>query len=79
MQRPPFTFEHRKKTFCCHFVKIGGAGDCSTFHLYDHNNYFLGRLRKDANDDWVFDGSNPNDELQYLAGFFGNYVSGKIE
>jgi hypothetical protein len=50
------------------------AGDRSVWHLNDHKGYYLGRLRKDANDEWVVDESNPKDELKYLARFFGNHI-----
>jgi len=78
MDRIPINFERGGKQYSGYFVQIAGSGDTSTRHLYDHRNFYLGRLRIDANDDWVFDESNPKDELKYLARFFGNYIAERI-
>jgi len=75
MDRITINFERGGKKYYGYFVQVAGSGDDSTRHLYDDKNFYLGRLRKDNNDDWVFDGSDPKDELQYLARFFGNYVT----
>jgi len=73
--RVAITFEHRGRIFSGHFARVMGSGDTSTWHLNSDDSRYLGRLRKDSNDDWVFDGSSPKDELQYLAQFFGNCVT----
>jgi len=76
MEKIPIIFEHRGKKFEGYFIRVAESGDSSTRHLYDKESYNLGRLRKDANDEWIFDESSPKDELKYLARFFGNFVAG---
>ena len=71
----PITFEHRGKIFSGHLGRVSGAGNNSVWHLDGDGGHYLGRLRKDGSDEWVFDGSSAKDELQYLARFFGNHVT----
>ena len=70
----PITFEHRRKKFTGHFGLVAGAGSISVWHLGDDKGFYLGRLRKDNSDDWVFDESYPKAELKYLDRFFGSYL-----
>ena len=68
MEHIPINFEHEGKNYSGYFNKVAGAGSSSVWHLYDHNNYFLGKLR--YTDHWIFDGK----KFTELANFFGDYV-----
>jgi hypothetical protein len=46
-----------------------GAGDTSTFHLMDHESFYLGRIRI-ANNKWVFHPTPKTQELKELEDFF---------
>jgi hypothetical protein len=73
MNTVPITFEHAGKNYKGHFSKVMGAGDTSTYHLMDRQNFYLGRLRI-AHNKWTFDASPRTQELKELADFFGDYI-----
>lgn len=74
MERIPISFEHRGKKYSGSFSRVQGAGTTSVWHLMSDDNYFLGRLRMSEEFDFFFDDSKEENELTYLARFFGNYI-----
>ncbi|MEP7375892.1 MAG: hypothetical protein ABI675_21025 [Chitinophagaceae bacterium] len=70
----PVSFDHHGKIFSGHFEKIVGSGEVLTWYLIKDDGRNLGILRKDSSNAWVFDESDPKEELKYLARFFGNYI-----
>lgn len=68
----PISFQHNGVTYKdCYFTKIIRAGDVSFWHLYDNDNYYLGKLR--FSDQWTFD-ANKRTGIDQLAEFFGDFV-----
>src|SRR4030095_2559958 len=63
------TFEHLGKKYSGRFSAVQGAGQ-NVWHLNDERNFYLGRLRKDANDNWRFDATPKTQEPAELADFF---------
>lgn len=78
METIPISFDHLGKQYTGHFSKVMGAGDTSTFHLMDHQNFYLGRLRI-AHNQWVFDPTPKTQELKELADFFADYITNWVE
>jgi hypothetical protein len=78
MDKIPINFEHHGKKFSGQFGKVQGAGNTSVWHLMSDDHYYLGRLRIGWQDQWYFDGSRPENKLEELAQFFGEYVTAWI-
>jgi len=75
MDRIDISFEHRGKQYSGYFHKVAGVGVNATWHLMDDKQFYLGRLRIGWRDEWVFDASRAENQLDLLANFFGNYVT----
>ena len=68
----PISFKHNGVTYSdCYFTKIVRTSEESFWHLYDNDNYYLGKLR--FNNKWTFD-ANKRTGIDQLAEFFGDYV-----
>jgi hypothetical protein len=70
----PISFKHNGATYKdCYFTKITrNDGAASFWHLYDCDNYFLGRLQ--FNDKWTFDVNRKSTGIDKLAEYFGEIV-----
>ena len=69
----PITFKHNGVTYKdCYFTKIVRASETSFWHLYDCDNYFLGRLQ--FTDQWTFDVNRKSTGIDKLAEYFGEFV-----
>ena len=76
MNARPITFNHEGAQYKASFSKIMGAGDTSTYHLMDLQNFYFGRLRyPEFSKGWVFDPTPKTGELKELADFFGDYIT----
>jgi len=78
MDEIPMDFECNGKKYSCHFTRVHDAGQ-HAWHLSDERNHYLGRLRKDVDDKWVFDPTHKTQELSGLADFFGDYLTADLE
>jgi hypothetical protein len=76
--RIPIKFEHQDKTIVGNFQQVAGAGSAAVWHLYDHENYYLGRLRLQG-DHWVFDTNKGSAGFESLADFFADYITAWLE
>lgn len=69
----PISFKHNGVTYDhCYFTKIVRAEDKSFWHLYDSDNYYLGKLCFE--DQWTFDADKRKSGIDQLAEFFGEFV-----
>jgi hypothetical protein len=69
----PISFKHNGVAYKdCYFTKIIRAEDASFWHLYDSDNYYLGKLR--FTDQWTFDADKRSTGIDKLAEFFGDFV-----
>ena len=69
----PITFKHKGETYKnCYFTKVTRNGATSFWHLYDSDNYFLGRLQ--FTDKWIFDANSKSTGIDKLAEYFGDFV-----
>ena len=69
----PINFKHNGETYKdCYFTKIVRASDISFWHLYDCDNYYLGKLF--YTDRWVFDANKRSSGIDKLAEYFGDFV-----
>ena len=69
----PISFKHNGIKYSdCYFTKIARAGEPSTWHLHDNDNYYLGRLR--FTNQWIFDANQRKTGIDQLADFFGDFV-----
>lgn len=68
----PISFKHNGIKYSdCYFTRVVRSGETAFWHLYDSDNYYLGRLR--FTDQWTFD-ANKRTGIDRLAEFFGDYV-----
>jgi hypothetical protein len=68
----PITFKHNGVTYKdCYFTRIN-RDESSFWHLYDNDNYYLGKLR--FNDQWTFDADKRSTGIDKLAEYFGDFV-----
>lgn len=56
----------------CYFTKIVRTSEASFWHLYDNDNYYLGKLR--FNDQWTFEANRRSTRIDQLADFFGDFI-----
>ena len=56
----------------CYFTKVVRTGETSFWHLYDSDNFYLGRLR--FTDQWVFEPDRKSTGIDQLADFFGDHI-----
>ena len=69
----PINFKHNGVTYSnCYFTKIVRAPETSFWHLYDSDNYYLGKLK--FTDQWTFDADKRSTRIDQLAEFFGEFV-----
>ena len=69
----PINFKHNGVTYSdCYFTKVVRTGETAFWHLYDSDNYYLGRLQ--FNDQWKFDANKRSTGIDKLAEFFGDFV-----
>jgi hypothetical protein len=69
----PISFKHNGVTYKdCYFTKVTRSNAPSFWHLYDCDNYFLGRLQ--FTDQWLFDANRKATGLNKLAEYFGDFV-----
>lgn len=69
----PISFKHDGVAYKdCYFTKIVRASNASFWHLYDSDNYYLGKLR--FADQWTFDADKRSTGIDKLAEFFGDFV-----
>lgn len=69
----PINFKHNGVTYKdCYFTKINRGSENSFWHLYDNDNYYLGKLR--FTDQWTFDADKRKTGIDELAEFFGDFV-----
>lgn len=69
----PISFKHNGVTYKdCYFTKINRSEENSFWHLYDNDNYYLGKLR--FNERWTFDADKRSTGIDKLAEFFGDFV-----
>ena len=73
MNHIPITFEHEGKQYSGFFNQVSGDNDTVSFHLYDLENFFLGRLRNENG--WHFDPTPQTESFEHLADFFGEYIA----
>jgi len=76
MEDIQITFERGGLKYSGSFGKVAGAGTNSVWHLMSTENRYLGRLRN-VDGEWYFEDSRSENELKYLARFFGNYINEK--
>ena len=68
----PINFKHNGVTYTdCYFTRIA-RGEEAHWHLYDNDNYYLGRLR--FKDQWTFDANKRSTRIDELAEYFGDLV-----
>lgn len=69
----PINFKHDGETYNnCYFTKIVRSSDISFWHLYDCDNYYLGKLS--FTDRWIFDANKRSSGIDKLAEYFGDFV-----
>ena len=70
----PISFKHNGVAYSdCYFTKITrNDGAASFWHLYDCDNYFLGKLH--FTDQWTFDVNRKSTGIDKLAEYFGDFV-----
>ena len=73
MNHIPITFEHEGKRYNGFFNQVSGSGNTAAFHLYDTQNFFLGKLSK--TNGWVFETTPTTEGFNQLADFFGDYIT----
>ena len=78
MESIQIKFIHEGKQYDGNFSKVMGPGGTSTFHLMDHQNFYLGRLRI-ANNKLTFDATPRTQELKELADYFGDNITARHE
>ncbi len=69
----PISFKHNGIKYSdCYFTRVARPGEAATWHLYDSDNYYLGRLR--FTNQWIFDPNKRTERIYELAEFFGDFV-----
>ena len=69
----PISFKHRGIKYSdCYFTRVARSGEAAFWHLYDNDNYYLGRLR--FTNQWTFDANKRSTGIDQLAEFFGDFV-----
>jgi len=69
----PINFKHNGITYVdCYFTRVTRNGEGVFWHLYDNDNYYLGRLR--FTDQWTFDANKRSTRIDQLAEYFGDFV-----
>lgn len=69
----PISFKHNGVAYKdCYFTKIVRNGEAAFWHLYDSDNYYLGKLR--FIDQWTFDANRKSTGLDKLTEYFGDFV-----
>ena len=69
----PINFKHNGVTYKdCYFTRINREGQDAFWHLYDNDNYYLGKLR--FTDKWTFDADKRSTKIDQLGEFFGEFV-----
>jgi hypothetical protein len=69
----PISFRHNGIKYSdCYFTRVARRGEAATWHLYDSDNYYLGRLR--FTNQWIFDPNKRTERIHELAEFFGDFV-----
>ena len=69
----PINFKHNGVTYKdCYFTKINRGNENSFWHLYDNDNYYLGKLR--FTERWTFDADKRSTGIDQLAEYFGEFV-----
>jgi hypothetical protein len=69
----PINFKHNGITYKdCYFTRVVRTGEAIFWHLYDNDNYYLGRLK--FNDRWTFDANKKSTGLDKLTEYFGDFV-----
>ena len=69
----PISFKHNGVTYSdCYFTKVVRNNEAVFWHLYDGDNYYLGRLK--YADQWTFDANKRSTKIDQLAEYFGNFV-----
>lgn len=69
----PISFKHNGETYKnCYFTRIVRSSEPSFWHLYDCDNYYLGKLS--FADRWTFDANRKSTGIDKLAEYFGDYV-----
>lgn len=72
----PIRFEHDGKEYSGHFSKVSGGGSTALFHLYI-DKFYYGQLFLTDKYGWKF--YSQNGEMDYLSGFFGEYVTAWVQ
>ena len=68
----PISFKHNGINYAdCYFTKIIKNDESFFWHLYDSDNYYLGKLS--YKDKWYFD-ANKRTGIDQLVDFFGDFV-----
>jgi len=69
----PISFKHNGVTYKdCYFTKIVRTSEASFWHLYDCDNYYLGKLK--FTDQWIFEANRKSTGLDKLTEYFGDFV-----
>ena len=69
----PISFKHNGINYSdCYFTRFARPGEAASWHLYDSDNYYLGRLR--FTNQWIFDPNKRTERIHELAEFFGDFV-----
>ena len=69
----PINFKHNGETYKnCYFTKIVRNSEVAFWHLYDSDNYYLGKLQFGGQ--WIFDANRKSTGLDKLAEYFGDFV-----
>jgi hypothetical protein len=69
----PISFKHSGVAYKdCYFTKIVRNGEAAFWHLYDSDNYYLGKLS--FTDRWTFDANRKSTGLDKIADYFGEFV-----
>ena len=69
----PVNFKHNGVAYKdCYLTKIYRSNENYFWHLYDNDNYYLGKLR--FADRWIFDADKKSTRIDELAEFLGDIV-----
>ncbi len=69
----PISFKHNGINYSdCYFTKGAATSETVIWHLYDSDNYYLGKLR--FTDKWAFEASRRTERIHELAEYFGDFV-----
>ena len=74
MDNIPVTFTYNGKEYRGYFPKVMGAGSTAMFHL-NVGRFYWGRLRfSEFTNNWCFDATPKNPEMENLANEFGDII-----